>query len=257
MPKEILHKGEVYLRDPYWKDYEQIERADIDGDGVDETIVRFCGSIDGKNTFTVAFTAIYDEEDGKRVLVKTIAGGEKPKDMELFDVDDDGIKDLMLYDHSGNHYTLIIIYSFKDGNYKCLFKNGTACYVHKVNTEQKPVRITIGRENWEKEGFCYAVSDKESLLEVWEWDGGKFAYSPKLSTTPIITEKEAIERAWQVIKKTMEKTKAKETSEENQGDESRYDESDTEFAVKCWQAGSRAMELFKEEREEAIKRRNE
>lgn len=244
IPNAVEHEGWIYRRDPYWKEYERAVYADIDGDARDELIVRFRAGIEEEPP--TAVTLIYGVNKGDKTIAKVIIGGETPKAMELFDIDKDGVQDLILYDHAGNHYTVIMIYSFKDNDYKCLFENGTACYVHEVDTKLDPVRITIGRENWEKEGFCYAVSDTESLLEVWEWDGEKFTYSPSLSTTSPLTEKEAIEITWQNMKKSMEEMKKDvevETSEEIISD------TDVEFAAKLWTAGTRAFHLFKDEKE--------
>jgi len=232
IPDLVEHEGILYERDPYWEKYEEVVYSDIDGDSENELIVRFRSS--NEHMPAAAITVIYDFNKDKKSLTKTIIGGETPKKMELSDIDKDGIKDLILYDHAGNHYTVIKIYSFKDNDYKCLFENGTACYMYEVNTDIDPVRITIGRENWKDEGFCYAVSDKKSLLEVWEWDGKGFTYSPFLSTTPLIGEKEAIELTWQDIKGKMgDKSKEK-------GDMS---ESDAEYMAKCWIGGRRYLEL--------------
>lgn len=242
MPNVVAHEGVIYRRDSYWKEYEEMVYADIDGDAIDELIVRFRAG--GEDAPPVAVTVIYGANKGDKTIAKVILGEETPKSMELFDIDKDGVKDLILYDHAGNHYTVIMIYSFKDNDYKCLFENGTACYVHEVDTKLDPVRITIGRENWEKEGFCYAVSGTESLLEVWEWNGEKFMYSPSLSTTPPLTEKEAIEITWQNMKKNMkEMKKESEVSEENLSD------TDVEFMAKSWIAGIRAFQLFKDKKE--------
>ena len=242
MPNVVAHEGVIYRRDSYWKEYEEMLYADIDGDTIDELIVRFRAG--GEDEPPVAVTVIYGAKKGDKAIAKVILGGETPKSMELFDIDKDGVKDLILYDHAGNHYTVIMIYSFKDNDYKCLFENGTACYVHEVDTKLDPVRITIGRENWKKEGFCYAVSDKESLLEVWEWNGEEFIYTPSLSTTPPLTEKEAIEITWQNMKKGMEEMKKEtEVSEENLSD------TDVEFMAKGWIAGIRAFLLFKDTKE--------
>ena len=251
MPALVEHEGIIYVRDSYWKKYEEAVYADIDGDTEDELIVRFRTS--GDDSSPVALTVIYGLNKDDKVIAKTILGAETPNGMELFDIDKDGIKDLILYDHCGNHYTVIMIYSYKDGDYKCLFENGTACYMHEVNTRLDPVRITIGREDWENEEFCYANSDTESLLEVWEWDGEKFAYSPSLSTTPPLTEKEAIEISWQDIKKGMEEIKEfRNESNELQGNinkEVELDEIEAEFMAKAWISGVRTRELFKKELE--------
>lgn len=240
MPSMIEHEGTIYVRDAYRKEYEQAVYADLDGDGSEELVLRFRAN--AEHGYPVAITAIFGSDKGSKIVAKAILGGETPNGMELSDIDKDDAKDLILYDHAGNHYTVIMIYSFKDGAYRCLFENGTACYVHKVDTGTDPVRITIGRENRQKEGFCYANSDTESLLEVWEWSGKEFAYSPSLSTTPPISEKEAIEITWQNMKKFME-----EASKETDGPEQGSDVSDSEFLAKGWVAGRRAFELFRDE----------
>jgi len=228
IPDLVEHEGSFYVRDKYWKEYEEAIYADLDGDSEEELIVRFRTS--GDESFPTAITVIYGLNKDGRTIAKTILGGETPNNMELSDIDKDGIKDLILYDNCGNHYTLIMIYSYKDNDYKCIFENGTACYAYEVNTKLDPARITIGREDWEKEDFSYMVSDTESLLEVWEWDGEKFTYSPSLSTSSLLTEEEAIEATWQNMKRTSE-----------------MNSKEMEFAAKAWTAGRRYLKFFKKE----------
>jgi len=233
MPDQVECEGTVYAHDPYWEDYESISYADLDGDGTDEAVVRFVSNGEMPHD---AVTAIYSARDGYKNPVKTVIGGEHPRAIDMADIDKDGIKDLVIYDHSGNHYTEVLIYSFKDGDYRCLFRNGTACYLYSVDTEADPTRIIIGRENWENEEFCYASSATESLEAVWEWRGGAFVFSPKLSTSDFETEKEAIETTWQHI---------------NNMDIS-SESASNEYAMKGWIAGKRSTEVFREEREKEI-----
>ena len=145
MPDKLEDGGSVYARDPSWDEYAEQLRADIDGDGQDEGIVRFRSKEGAQDPLAV--TAIYDLDKDKESLVRVITGGETPKEMELADVDKDGIQDLVLFDHCGNHYTLISIYSYKDNGYKLLFKNGTACYFYKVDGMPEKAQISKGREN--------------------------------------------------------------------------------------------------------------
>ncbi|MFA6379227.1 MAG: hypothetical protein WCX16_05565, partial [Candidatus Omnitrophota bacterium] len=84
----------------------------------------------------------------------------------------------------------------------------------------------------------YANSDQQSLKEVYVWNGKAFVYSPALSTTPLIGEKQALERTWQKIKKDMQKMEGDEAAA---GDQGFFNEED---AIKAWNGGSRALELF-------------
>jgi len=230
LPDQVEYQGKVFTRDTYWKKYEQVEYADIDGDNIDEIITRF--RVEEEMSIPAAVTAIYKIQDGEKILAKVMFGGETPTAMDLFDVDNDGVKDLIVYDHCGNHYTLILIYSYKDGDYVRLFENGTPCYLYDVITDTKPVQVVIGRENWNDKEFCYANSGERSLKEVYAWNGKEFEYSSKLSTTPFIGEKQALEVTWQSYS------------------DGTGNDPDTEYMVKGWNAGSRSFELFQEELDE-------
>ncbi|MDD5195798.1 MAG: hypothetical protein PHQ96_09025 [Candidatus Omnitrophica bacterium] len=203
LPCAIKHEGKLYLRDPHLGEHEQIVKHDVDGDGQEEFIARVKG--EPQDAPARAFTVIYKLTSNKLVPVKTIIGGDSPSEINFFDIDGDKIDEIIAYDHSGNHYATIMVYSFKNNGYKCLFKNGTACYVCELKTDASPIRIIIGRENWEDKEFCYANSSEKSLLEVWIWDGKQFVYSAQSSTTPAISEEEALEINWQNHKKTIAK----------------------------------------------------
>ena len=190
MPDQIEYNGRTFVHAEGGGAFEEIRYADIDGDARDEIIMRMKTYQDD---FPASFTLIYDDKDGEYELKETILNGESPKRMDVADINNDGIQDLILYDHSGNHYTQIRIYSFENGTYNCLFENGTACYIYDVKTDLIPVRIIIGRENWEDKEFCYANSGTKSLLEVWRWNGTKFEYSSEHSTVRMIPEIEAIQ----------------------------------------------------------------
>ncbi|MFH1503813.1 MAG: VCBS repeat-containing protein [Candidatus Omnitrophota bacterium] len=246
MPYKVEYQGKTFIRDNRWEDKEKIESIDIDGDGRNETIFRFCVNKEGRDK-PAAVTAIYKKDKP----IKVIFGGEFPKSMELRDIDGDGLKDIIVYDYCGNHYTLIMVYSYENGEYKCLFENGTPCYFYKVDTEASPARITIGRENWEDEEFCYANSEDKSLKEVYQWNGKEFKYSSKLSTTKLIGEKQAIEITWQNMRKTMQPFKGDTESERLKN------ELVMEYTAKSWNAGTRAFELFEKECDQAKRKQKE
>lgn len=191
IPEQVLFEGFVYDHAKGYDAYEEIRYEDIDGDAKDEAILRMKTYYDDVSW---AFTLIYDKSEDGYILKKTIKGGETPKKTDIFDIDEDGVKDLILFDHSGNHYTVIMIYRFRNGDYELLLENGTPCYVYEVNTADRPVRVVIGREDWDNEEFCYGNSDKLSLKEVWVWNGDEFEYNPKLSTSPQMTEWEALDK---------------------------------------------------------------
>jgi len=235
MLQDVVHEGSTYVRDPYWEEYESVTKGDINGDGKDEVVVRF-RSNDEEAPRVV--TAVYDVQGDSKVLSKAIIGLEYLNRAEMLDVDKDGVKDLILYDRSGNHYTYITIYSFKDGEYRRIFENGTACYLYDIDAEKEKTQITIGRENWDDPEFCYANSDEKSLKEVYVWNGKEFVYSRKLSTTPLLGEKKAIEMTWQKMKKNMDEM-PDDGQITNPEDEIR-----AEYSAKMWNGGMRTLELF-------------
>ena len=237
MPEQVEYNGQVFVHAEGWGEYEEIRYADIDGDARDEIVMRI--KTYTKDDFPGSFTLIYDEEDGKYSLKETFLTGETPKSMNLADINNDGIQDIILYDHSGNHYTQIRIFSYQDGTYKCLFENGTACYVHDVKTDLIPPRIVIGRENWEDKEFCYANSDTRSLLEVWSWNGEEFEYSTEHSTVRMIPEIEAIQiTADNILGKTEEIGR-----EIGNKDGKASGGFKNENVIKGWISGYRFMEL--------------
>ncbi len=211
----------------------------------DVEIIRFRADPQDGKGFPRAFTVIY--RPGDKIPHKVIIGGETRSDTRFFDINGDRSDELKLYDHSGNHYTTIMIYSFKNGDYECLFKNGTACYVHDVETDKRPVRIVIGRENWDDKGFCWGNSDTKSLLEVWEWNGSKFVYVPKLSTSPLTSEKEALEKAWQVGKKYIENTKGGKDFLASRPIKNHTMNEAAEFCYKAWIAGGRLEDFISDQ----------
>lgn len=237
MPNQVEYNGRTYIHAEGWDEYEEIRYADIDGDARDEIIMRIKTYEDD---FPASFTLIYDkDDDGEYELKQTILNGETPKKMDIADIDYDGVQDIILYDHSGNHYTQLRVYSFRDGVYNCLFENGTACFKYDVMVSDKPTRILIGRENWDEEGFCYANSGERALEEVWEWNGAEFEYSPEHSTVRMIPEIEAIQiTADNILGRT------REIADETDGKDNKASGVlKNDNVVKGWISGFRFMEL--------------
>jgi hypothetical protein len=218
--------------------YEQHRWIDLDGDGIPEFVGRIQHA--DKESIPKSYTAIGRWQGKKFSLFMLIEGGEHPVGSSFADVTGDGRKELILYDQCGNHYTLLMIYTFMNGFGRCIFKNGTATYVCSVESGTVPASIVIGRENWADTSYCYACSDSLSLREVYVWNGKAFEYSPKLSTTPLIGERQALENTWLDFKKMLQKITPK------SADDSRYklELLRLEFMWKMWNGGSRAYEFF-------------
>ena len=179
IPNKIDYKGGIYTKMRGSQEYEFLEYADLDGDGKNEAIVRFrIGDIEDDQNIT----AILPNGEGGGDSLGVIIRFGTPVALEFADIDGDGGQEIILYDHTGNHYTTLSIYTWKGDKLIKLFDNGTACYICNINSEKKLTRITIGRENWDYKYFCYANSDKTSLIESWEWNGKAFEFKKDLST---------------------------------------------------------------------------
>jgi hypothetical protein len=246
IPQEYEYKGIFYHRGQPAEGEETPEMfLDLDGDGQEEAVVDFGFAYKEGQEPEGHWGAvvIYDQKKGKWAPVKTFVSGDHMCGYEFMDVDHDGTQDLVMRAYTGNHYMLITIYSFKDGDYKKIFENGTACYLHEIDAGSNPTKIVIDREDWDNNDFDYASSAELSLKEVYVWDGKEFVYSEDLSTTPWIGEKQAIEDTWRSMKKIMR---------EANSDGEAADSLQVEYTAKRWTAGSRVAELFEEDIKKAV-----
>ena len=191
VPEKIVCGKQTFNRDKAFPKYVMLKYGDINGDGKKEAVVRFIIS-DSKNKGRRNLTAVYFQKN-PAVPAFIIIRDSFPADIEFFDIDGDKANELILYENTGAHYTDIAIYKYHKKQLHKIFANGTACYLLKIDTDQTPVRIRIGRENWDYKHFCYMNSAHTSLVEAWEWKDDKFIFKRHLSTTVPVSEEKAID----------------------------------------------------------------
>jgi len=189
VPEKIVCGTQTFNRDKAFPKYVMLKYGDINGDGKKEAIVRFIIS-EANNIGRKNLTAVYFQKNPTVPAFIIIRNG-FPADIEFADIDGDKSNELILYETTGAHYTNIVIYKYHKKDFQKIFANGTACYLLEIDTDHTPVRIRIGRENWNDKNFCYANSGTNSLIEVWEWDKDRFKFNHALSSTKPISEKEA------------------------------------------------------------------
>jgi len=193
---KIHEDGRDYIYDESYKKYEKKIEADIDGDGMDETIWSFTTTSDDDIRIHLCVTIIYKIVGDKRTIVKTIIDGERPEELYADDFDNDGAEEIVLLTGSGMHYTNINVYQYQGDDYSPIFEDGSANEVYFDGKVDPPV-IKVGRNNFQKEGW--SMMD-EPLWEVYQWNGKQFVYSQELSSTQKVG-------AWQDVENYVEQYK--------------------------------------------------
>lgn len=166
-------------------------RHDLDQDGQIETIIGFQAR-NVKDEIPISFIVIGKEKNDELEPEYVIPGNEYFYTIELKDVDNDGLNEIIFWQNGGVHYTSLNILKYHNHTLKSLFSDGSACSIG-IEGDVYPYKIKVGREQWEKEGWCYATG--EPLWQVYVWNGKKFIFSKELSTdSHEISENEATER---------------------------------------------------------------
>ncbi len=212
-PQSVFYNLRKYTIVSNRKDYETRFEADLNSDGKNELIWSFQAEPEKEmDGFPRAFTLIYEMQNGKEKLVKTIMGNMRPEDTRIVDLNKNGFKQLVIFTTGGNHYTNIAIYQYKNGNYEPIFEEGSASGITFDDKANPPI-VKIGRGNWKKEGWSYAT---EPLWEIYQWNGRQFEYSKELSNTEWIGERQDINNLVNHFKQLNEKenfnTSEKETA---------------------------------------------
>ena len=192
IPEQIEWKGKTYSLVPWNDDNKGVRYGDFDGDGSNEAIASFRGIISEQEyPIPQPFHLIYKFVDRKPVLVKTITTiNDQLGEVRIIDLDKGGQKEIAIFCHGGAHYTDLSIYTYRLGEYRLIFHDGSACGIELKDTVVIP-HIRIGRANWEEEGWSYA---SDPLWEIYAWDGENFVYKDNLSSSRRITEKEENQR---------------------------------------------------------------
>lgn len=155
-------------------------RADFDGDRTIETLVGFQAfTYDYDFKVPVAFIAIGKEVRG-RFAHKLRMGNEYFKQIELYDVDNDGNPEILFWSEGGAHFVTLDIYKYEKGSLRQIFGNASACTIEFLKDPKKPA-VRIGRERWDDPEWSYTSGD--FLYELWEWDGREFKYNEESSTS--------------------------------------------------------------------------
>lgn len=215
IPQEIEWKGDTYIYNPHWKEYESLKDGDFDGDGKNEIIVSFAGQMRDRS-LPRPFYLIYDVINGKRKLVKTIIGNWYLGEVRIIDLEKDGQQEIAIFSHGGAHYTNLYIYKYKNDVYECIFEDGSACLIETDFEADKPV-IKVGRAKWgtkiitedgEEIDWSYASGGHgDSYWQVYVWNGKEFIYDEKSSTVSEISENEELLRYLDKAKSLMENKK--------------------------------------------------
>lgn len=175
IPERVEYEGVKYNHAKGWELYSSVQEEDITGDGINEVVMMIKTYSDEEISMPASFTLVYMNEGGQYKLKETIFNAaETPGLLEIKDFDKDGVKDLILYEHAGNHYININLYRYRNTRLERVFSSGTACFKYGVKVSDEPTQILMGRENWDDEKFCYANSGETALDEVWIWNGEAF-----------------------------------------------------------------------------------
>ena len=190
IPAKIEYGGRIYLYDSHWTDEENIVRGNLDNDPDEEVVVSFGTRTKDEEEvgIPVHFWQIYDLANAEYKPVKTTSANDYPGKIVLEDLNNDGRQEIVVFSHGGAHYTNVYIYQWQKEEYKEIWSNGSACGIV-LGFDSSPSTIRVGYPNFgakviTEEGkeieWSYA---SEPLWQIYQWDGKRFVYSEKLSTT--------------------------------------------------------------------------
>lgn len=196
MPKKFMFDNKEYVIDYDFNLARHITiKYDFDGDKNIETLVGFQGQTNDDDKSLVSFIVLGNESNGKfKGVIHKIIGNDRFDNIELEDIDKDGLSEIIFWSAGGAHYTSIDIYKYTKGEMKLMFSNGSACG---VETQKNPFTIKIYREDFNNPKWCYAMETNK--YEIWQWDGKRLDCNKVLSTAKLMTEEEAQEESYNKI----------------------------------------------------------
>ncbi len=188
IPQKFTYKNSQYQYDPYWRDEEIWLEANLDSDGEKEVIVAF-GAI-AQNSSDIQrgyFWQIYDKKGKNYQVVKTGRAGNYPCNILVYDLDNDGSNEVIVYGKSSIDINNIYVYQWNSNRFKRIYGHSTIYGIFVNLTSKKPF-IEIGAPNWGKMkepdpvmGWHYMA---KPLHEIYVWNGETFSYDEFLSTAP-------------------------------------------------------------------------
>ncbi len=175
----------------------KVIKADINGDGEKEYIIgaQLPDNPNDKYSYAFGCVLIFSHKKEGFYPDKVFFVGDWFEDVRFFDINKDGVLDLVVEGNSGAHWSELRIVSYQNRKYVTLWNTGSPSgaffQVDKEGTAQVKIGIPLLGE---KKGWCYA---DEPDWEIWEWDSKeeKFVYSQG---------KTRFSRVWQLQSKVIE-----------------------------------------------------
>lgn len=154
-------------------------REDFDADGEKEYII----SVQMHTPDAVVF--ICKRANNNLEIQHRIDAGDRFKNIKPYDINKDGVNDLVIEGQSGERWSELKIVSRQNGRYFTLWDTGSPSGVSfETNKGNAQVRIGIPLTG-EKENWTY---NDEPNWEIWTWDGKKFVYSEGKTNVSKITK---------------------------------------------------------------------
>jgi len=175
----VLQQGNNTYTFPSIKDdkvagIRNVLQEDIDGDGIKEHIVG-TQLREGDANVPYSCVLIGKPDREKLDIQKQIVTGDYFGDVQLFDVNKDGIKDIIIKGNSGMHWVDLNIVAWQQGKYVTLWDTGSPSGVFFEADKDGNAQVRIGIPlTGEKENWSYA---DEPDWEIWRWNGKDFIYT--------------------------------------------------------------------------------
>jgi len=132
---------------------------------------------DGKREFIVGgdgFVYVCEQKEGVLTVTERIVIGDRLLDAGLFDINKDGLMDLVVKSSSGAHFMELMILTWRNKKSEVLWDTGSPSGVSFSINARGIAQVEIGIPLTSKKGWSYA---DEPDREIWTWNGEKFVYT--------------------------------------------------------------------------------
>lgn len=148
---------------------------------------------DGPDKIPFGMILIAEKEARKLKTLYQVGAGDSFQKFQVVSIGDgkDAKTWLLVWGTSGAHHDELKIIAFQNGQFVRLLDKGSAAGVDFKYSDKGGPQVWIGRENWADPNWNYA--DGKRLWEVYQWEASQFAYEKALSTSPLLSEFEAVQ----------------------------------------------------------------